>query len=101
MHRETIQDNSDEEDDAPTQEQRAQIEYEERYGTEAWIRFIKLTRELKRMAFLPKCRKNCNLYGPSEGYTRSFNAVHQHICEHGWHPQLATQRIAEIVNMSQ
>ena len=102
VHRETTQDNSDEEDDAPTYEQRCHIEYEERHGTKEWIRFIKLTRELMRMAFLPKCRKHCNLYGPNEGYTRSFDARNQHIIENGWHHSLATHRAAEIaMNVNQ
>ena len=93
---------SDEEDDAPTQDQREQIECEVKYSTKAWTRFINLTRELKRLAFLPKCRKNGNLYGPSEGYTRCFNARNQHIIENGWHHRHATRRAAEIVlNVSQ
>ena len=96
-HCATTHDESDEEDDAPTQDQREHIETEIKYRTKAWTRFLNLTRELKRLAFLPKSRKNGNLHGPSKGYTRCLNTRNQHIIENGWHHRHATCRVAEIV----
>ena len=96
--REGIHDeHSDEEDDESTEEQRAQLSYEERYGTPAWIRLIKHTREAKRLALLPKCRKNDNLDGPSEGMKRAIRAREQHIEEQGWHLRQARSRSGTAV----
>ena len=88
----------EEEDEASTDEQRAQLSYEERYSTPAWTRLLKHTREAKRMAMLPKCRMNGNLDGPSVGMQRAISTRERHIDEQGWHPRQAWRRSATAIN---